>query len=196
VAAAGIGEASRHLGELVVREKGTALVVEVAALQLPDEVAALVRPLLERLDHDAVDPADPLGKWARGHRVQHPVHLGEQCHPCHGYWNQPSKSMIALTLPAPLYISASPLESSATNDRFARTAPASRLRSETPGGPGRLAGYKVRYVLVVGTIPVRLATIATTVPPLGTPSSPATTRSLWFAVPAPIADGGLHDADS
>src|SRR4029077_10394190 len=116
VAAAGIGEASRHLGELVVREKGTALVVEVAALQLLDEVAALVRPLLERLDHDAVDPADPLGKWARGHRVQHPVHLGEQCHPCPGYWNQPSKSMIALTLPAPLYISASPLESSATND--------------------------------------------------------------------------------
>ena len=96
-------DAPRHLREWLVRDERTPLVIEIAPLQLLDEVAALVGPLLERLDHDAIDRTHPLGEWARGHRVQHSLHLGEQCHPCHSYWNQPSISMIALTLPALLY---------------------------------------------------------------------------------------------
>src|ERR1700686_3543296 len=145
VAAAGVGEAPRHLGELLVREERPSVVIEIAPFQLLDEVATLVGPLLERLEHDAVDPAEPLGRRARSHGVQHPFHLGEQCHPCHSYWNQPSKSRIALTLPAPLYrytspSCASPVVSTVTTARLGTTAPTPRLRSETPGGLDRFAG--------------------------------------------------------
>ena len=66
IAAARVAEAAGHLREGLVGHEGAALVVDVTALELLDEVSALVGPLLERLDHDAVDRPEAFREWARG----------------------------------------------------------------------------------------------------------------------------------
>src|SRR5579862_4985177 len=113
-----------------------------------------------------------------------------------GYWNQPSMSTMALTLPAALNRSTSPWSGPATVSicttvRFGRTSPALRLMSDASGS-ATLAGYIVRYVAAVGAIAVRLAMIATAVAPVGTEPCPATVMSAtplaaigWPAHPAP-----------
>src|ERR1700730_9684889 len=123
-----------------------------------------------------------------------------QRHPARGlaYWNQPSTSIVTLTLPALLKVKTAPAlgsagtVSSATTVRLGRTSPALRLMSDASGTWVRLAGYRVRNVVAVGATAVRFAIIATTVvapPEAGMPASPATcVRRL---TPAPIAPS-LH----
>jgi hypothetical protein len=68
IAAAGVRQTSRYLGERLIGDEWPPFVGEVASLELLDELAALVSPLLEGLHHHPIDATQPLGEGHARHR--------------------------------------------------------------------------------------------------------------------------------